>query len=65
MSQLDPRWNVCGFRCWRYVDYGILLANPYNVFRHLLQEDPLLKDIKLMRSEDALQNVMRRFRKGD
>ena len=31
----------------------------------ILQEDPLLKEIKLMRREDGFQNVMRRFLKGD
>lgn len=41
------------------------VVNPYNVSWEMLREDPLLKDIKLMRKEDGFQNVMRRFLKGD
>lgn len=41
------------------------IVNPYTVSWEMLKEDPLLKDIKLMRREDGFQNVMRRFLKGD
>lgn len=55
--------------CLRFymLEYHVdgFVVNPYNVSWDLLQEDPLLKDIKLMRREDGFQNVMRRFLKGD
>ena len=41
------------------------VVNPYCVPWEMLCEDPLLKDIKLMRKDDAFQNIMRRFLKGD
>ena len=55
--------------CLRFymLEYHVdgFVVNPYNVSWDLLQEDPLLKEIKLMRREDGFQNVMRRFLKGD
>lgn len=55
--------------CLRYymLEYHIdgFVVNPYNVPWEFLTEDPLLKDVKLMRKDDAFQNVMRRFLKGD
>ncbi len=41
------------------------VVNPYCVPWDMLKADPLLKDIKLMRRDDAFQNIMRRFLKGD
>lgn len=55
--------------CLRFymLEYHVdgFIVNPYTVSWELLNEDPLLKDIKLMRREDGFQNVMRRFLKGD
>ena len=48
------RYHVDGF-----------VVNPYNVSWKILSEDPLLKEVKLMRKDDGFQNVMRRFLKGD
>lgn len=41
------------------------VVNPYTVPWNILSEDPFLKDIKLMQKDDAFQNIMRRFLKGD
>ena len=41
------------------------VVNPYTVPWEILCADPFLKEIKLMRKDDAFQNVMRRFLKGD
>ncbi len=55
--------------CLRFymLEYHVdgFVINPYSVPWEFLTEDPLLKDIKLMRKDDAFQNVMRRFLKGD
>lgn len=55
--------------CLRFymLEYHVdgFVVNPYNVPWEALTSDPLLKDIKLMRKDDAFQNVMRRFLKGD
>lgn len=55
--------------CLRFymLEYHIdgFIVNPYTVSWELLSSDPILKDIKLMRKDDAFQNVMRRFLKGD
>ena len=41
------------------------MVNPYIVSWELLNKDPFLKGIRLMRKDDGFQNVMRRFLKGD
>ena len=41
------------------------VVNPYNVPWDMLVNDPLLKGVKIMKKEDAFQNIMRRFLKGD
>ena len=41
------------------------VVNPYIVSWELLNKDPFLKGIRLMRKDDGFQNVMRRFLKGD
>lgn len=55
--------------CLRFymLEYHVdgFVVNPYSVPWEMLNEDPLLKDIKLMRKDDAFQNIMRRFLKGD
>lgn len=55
--------------CLRFymLEYHVdgFVVNPYIVSWELLKEDPLLKDIKLMRREEEFQNIMRRFLKGD
>ena len=55
--------------CLRFymLEYHVdgFVVNPYCVPWEMLREDPLLKDIKLMRKDDAFQNIMRRFLKGD
>ncbi len=55
--------------CLRFymLEYHIdgFVVNPYIVPWEQLQQDPFLKDIKLMRKDDGFQNVMRRFLKGD
>lgn len=55
--------------CLRFymLEYHVdgFVLNPYNVPWEMMNEDPLLKDVKLMRKDDAFQNVMRRFLKGD
>ncbi len=55
--------------CLRFymLEYHVdgFVVNPYTVSWELLREDPLLKDVKLIKREDGFQNVMRRFLKGD
>ncbi len=55
--------------CLRFymLEYHVdgFVVNPYSVPWDMLCADPLLKDIKLMRKDDAFQNIMRRFLKGD
>lgn len=55
--------------CLRYylLEYHIdgFVVNPYNVPWDMLTGDPLLKGAKIMKKEDAFQNIMRRFLKGD
>lgn len=55
--------------CLRFymMEYHVdgFVVNPYIVSWDMLREDPLLKDIKLLRKDDAFQNIMRRFLKGD
>ena len=55
--------------CLRFymLEYHVdgFVVNPYCVPWEMLCADPLLKDIKLMRKDDAFQNIMRRFLKGD
>lgn len=55
--------------CLRFymLEYHVdgFVVNPYNVPWDMLHTDPFLKDIKLMRKDDAFQNIMRRFLKGD
>ena len=55
--------------CLRFymLEYHVdgFVVNPYSVPWEILCADPFLKEIKLMRKDDAFQNVMRRFLKGD
>lgn len=55
--------------CLRFymLEYHVdgFVVNPYCVSWDALKSDPFLKDIKLMQKDDAFQNVMRRFLKGD
>lgn len=55
--------------CLRFymMEYHVdgFVVNPYLVPWEMLKSDPFLKEIKLMRKDDAFQNVMRRFLKGD
>ena len=55
--------------CLRFymLEYHVdgFVVNPYTVPWEILQSDPFLKDVKLMRKDDAFQNIMRRFLKGD
>ena len=55
--------------CLRFymLEYHVdgFVVNPYTVPWEILCADPFLKEIKLMRKDDAFQNVMRRFLKGD
>lgn len=55
--------------CLRFymLEYHVdgFVVNPYTVPWNILSEDPFLKDIKLMQKDDAFQNIMRRFLKGD
>ena len=39
--------------------------NPYHVSMEGLEQDPLLKGVKLLHKEERFQNIMRRFLKGD
>lgn len=60
---------VYALECLRFymLEYHVdgFVLNPYNVPWEQFKNDPFLKDIKLMQKEDAFQNVMRRFLKGD
>lgn len=55
--------------CLRFymLEYHVdgFVVNPYLIPWEMLNADPFLKDIKLMRKDDGFQNVMRRFLKGD
>ena len=55
--------------CLRFymLEYHVdgFVVNPYCVPWDMLAGDPLLKDVKLMRKDDAFQNIMRRYLKGD
>ncbi len=55
--------------CLRFymLEYHVdgFVINPYSVPWEILSADPLLKAVKLMRKDDAFQNIMRRFLKGD
>ena len=55
--------------CLRFymMEYHVdgFVVNPYIVSWELLNKDPFLKGIRLMRKDDGFQNVMRRFLKGD
>ena len=55
--------------CLKYymLEYHIdgFVLNPYVVSMEVLEADPLLKGVKLMQKDDAFQNIMRRFLKGD
>ena len=55
--------------CLRFymMEYHIdgFIVNPYRIPWDMLQADPFLKDIKLIRKDDAFQNTMRCFLKGD
>ena len=55
--------------CLRFymLEYHIdgFVINPYIIPWEIVNSDPFLKDIKIMRRDDGFQNVMRRFLKGD
>ncbi len=55
--------------CLKYymLEYHIdgFLLNPYHVSMEGLEQDPLLKGVKLLHKEECFQNIMRRFLKGD
>lgn len=55
--------------CLRFymLEYHVdgFVVNPYSVPWEMFCADPLLRDVKLMRKDDAFQNIMRRFLKGD
>ena len=55
--------------CLRFymLEYHVdgFVVNPYCVPWEMLCADPLLTDIKLMRKDDAFQNIMRRYLNGD
>lgn len=55
--------------CLRFymMEYHIdgFIVNPYRVPWDMLQDDPFLKDIKLIQKDDAFQNTMRCYLKGD
>lgn len=63
---LQPQISI---ECLRYymLEYHIdgFIVNPYNVSMEMLLQDPLLKGIKLMQTDERFQNTMRRFLKGD
>ena len=60
---------MTALECLRFymMEYHVdgFVVNPYVVPWEMLERDAFLKDIKLMRKDDAFQNVMRRFLKGD
>ena len=62
-----PVQTVLGCLCFCTLEYHVdgFVVNPYTVPWEILCADPFLKDVKLMRKDDAFQNVMRRFLKGD
>ena len=62
--QVQTALECLRFYMLRYHVDGFVV-NPYNVSWEILSEDPLLKEVKLMRKDDGFQNVMRRFLKGD
>lgn len=62
--QVQTALECLRFYMLRYHVDGFVV-NPYNVSWKILSEDPLLKEVKLMRKDDGFQNVMRRFLKGD
>ena len=66
MQEVPPQTAL---ECLRFymLEYHVdgFVVNPYSVPWEMLCADPLLKDIKLMRKDDAFQNIMRRFLKGD
>lgn len=55
--------------CLRFyvMEYHIdgFLLNPYQVSVELLRKDPVLRGTKLLVKDEAFQNTMRRFLKGD
>lgn len=55
--------------CLKYymLEYHIdgFIVNPYNVPWESLNQDPLLKGVKIIQKDDRFQNIMRRFLKGD
>ena len=55
--------------CLKYymLEYHVdgFILNPFVVSLEALNQDPLLKGIKLMQKDDRFQNIMRRFLKGD
>lgn len=55
--------------CLRFymLEYHVdgFVVNPFRVPWEMLQEDPFLKDIKLIRKDEEFQSIMRRFLKGD
>ena len=55
--------------CLKYymLEYHVdgVILNPFVVSLEALNQDPLLKGIKLMQKDDRFQNIMRRFLKGD
>ncbi|WP_461812079.1 alpha-amylase family glycosyl hydrolase [Faecalimonas sp.] len=55
--------------CIRYykIEYHIdgFIVNPFHAPFKELQEDPLLKNTKILKKQDDFQNTMRRFLKGD
>lgn len=65
-SEIAPQTAL---ECLRFymMEYHIdgFVVNPYIVSWEMLNRDPFLKDIKLIRKDDSFQNVMRRFLKGD
>lgn len=55
--------------CLQYymMEYHVdgFILNPYNIPWDMVNNDPLLKGVKLMRKNDWFQNTMRRFMKSD
>ena len=66
VPELKPQISI---ECLRYymLEYHVdgFIVNPYNVPMEMLMQDPLLKGVKLMQTDDRFQNTMRRFLKGD
>ena len=65
VPELKPQISI---ECLRYymLEYHVdgFIVNPYNVPMEMLMQDPLLKGVKLMQTDDRFQNTMRRFLKG-